>query len=87
VVFVDHFGNLITNLPGEALTGPDGAGVQVRVGSAQVPHCVRTYAGAKPGSLVALVSSSGRLEVAVVQGSATERLRAGVGTPVEVMPG
>jgi S-adenosylmethionine hydrolase len=80
VVFVDHFGNLITNIPGEWV-GPAAA---VRVGSAEVPRVVRTYGDAASGTLVALVSSAGLLEVAVVHGSAADRLRVGVRAPVTV---
>jgi S-adenosylmethionine hydrolase len=80
VVFVDHFGNLITNIPGEWV----GASAVVRIGSADVPRLVRTYGDAAPGDLVALVSSAGLLEVAVVQGNAADRLRVCVGAPVTV---
>jgi hypothetical protein len=45
---------------------------------------VRTYGEAAPGDLVALVSSAGLLEVAVVQGNAADRLQVGVGAPVTV---
>jgi S-adenosyl-L-methionine hydrolase (adenosine-forming) len=81
VLFVDHFGNLITNIPGEALARH--AGVRwVQVGQHDVPRFVHSYAEADPGALVALVSSDGWLEVAVAQGSAARHLQAGVGTPV-----
>lgn len=81
VVFVDRFGNLITNLPGQVLLDRS---VCVQVGDHTVPLQVRTYADAGPGSLVALVSSGGRLEVARVQGDAARMLGATVGTPVTV---
>jgi S-adenosylmethionine hydrolase len=81
VVFVDTFGNLISNLPGKLL---EKTGASFRVESADVPRTVRTYAGATPGELVALVSSGGLVEVAVAQGSAAARLGAGVGASVLV---
>jgi S-adenosylmethionine hydrolase len=85
VVFVDHFGNLITNIPGSALKDFPPTATRVTVGDHEVPRPVRTYAETEPGTLVALVSSSGgMLEVAVNQGSAARILRAGVGTRVEV---
>jgi S-adenosylmethionine hydrolase len=80
VVLVDHFGNLITNIPGEWI---DTAAV-VQIGPAEVPRLVRTYGDAAPGALVALVSSAGLLEVAVVRGNAAKRLQLGVGAPVTV---
>lgn len=87
VVFVDRFGNLLTNLPVDILNErPEGSRV-LRVGGRSLRRgvrWVRTYAEARPGALVALASSTGRLEVAVNQGSAARRLRATVGTPVAV---
>jgi S-adenosylmethionine hydrolase len=82
VVFVDHFGNLITNIAAEGLQPPTvlGVGKQGR----KRFRWVRTYAEASPGTLVALASSNGMLEVAVVQGNAARALKAGVGTPVTV---
>jgi S-adenosylmethionine hydrolase len=85
VVFVDHFGNLITNIPGEAFAVLAGRPVRITVGEHEVPRHVRTYADAEPGSLVALVSSMGTVEVAVAQGSAAQRLRADVGERVTLM--
>jgi S-adenosylmethionine hydrolase len=81
VVVVDSFGNLLTNIPAAAV--PPGAGL--RIAGDAVPQLVRTYGNAEPGELVALIGSSGRLEVAVTRGSAAARLRVGVGTPVEVV--
>ena len=81
VVFIDHFGNLITNIPGDALDERQG---RILVGGQEVPRRVRSYADAEPGTVVALVSSSGRLEIAVNQGSAAKRLEARVGTRVSV---
>jgi S-adenosylmethionine hydrolase len=82
VVFVDTFGNLITNIPGTSLGPPDR--FHVWVGESEVVYWVRTYAEADPGTLVALLSSTEKLEIAVVQGSAARELRQGVGAPVRV---
>jgi len=83
VLFVDRFGNLITNIPGSVLTR-DHRPKQVRVAGVEVPRIVRTYADAEPGALVALVSSSEWLEVAVNRGDAARQLHAAIGTPVTV---
>ena len=83
VLFVDRFGNLITNIPGEALTRDDRL-KRVRVGGIEVPSIVRTYSDVEPGTLVALVSSSEWLEVAVNQGNAARQLDARSGTPVTI---
>ena len=80
VVFIDSFGNLLTSIPGTVLSTAS----NVRIGS-QEAQIVRTYGEAAPGSIVALVSSSGMLEIACVNGSAATRLGVGVGTPVEML--
>ncbi len=85
VAFVDDFGNVITNIDAAALDAE--SPFIVRVGAREVRRWVRTYAAAEPGALVALRSSGGRLELAVVQGRADERLAAVPGTPVRVCLG
>lgn len=84
VEFVDDFGNLITNLPGEILNRLADRPHWVCVGETAVPRCVLTYGEAKPGELVALVASNGALEVAVAQGNAAKALNVGVGARVTV---
>lgn len=84
VIFVDDFGNLLTNIPGAAFTALQDRAVRITVAGHQVPRRVRTYGEAEPGSLVALVSSNGSLEVAVTQGSAAARLGVRAGAQVEV---
>jgi S-adenosylmethionine hydrolase len=86
VVFIDHFGNLLTNIPAAAVGHPLDQEKELTVGGHKLRRFrwVRSYAGAKPGMLVGLVSSTGTIEVAVNQGNAAERLRATVGTMVHV---
>jgi S-adenosylmethionine hydrolase len=84
VVFVDGFGNLITNIAAEQCQDPQSG---VTIGATPVPRRVRAYADASPGTLVALVSSFGLLEIAVAQGNAARQLDAAVGTPVHVRRG
>jgi S-adenosylmethionine hydrolase len=74
VVFVDGFGNLLTNIPPDAGT--------VMIGGVEVSGRVRTYDEAPPTTLVALTSSFGLLEIAEVRGNAAQRLGVRVGTPV-----
>lgn len=81
VIYVDTFGNLVTNLPGAWLDGMDG----VEVGERWVPPHA-TYGAAPPGGLLALVNSDQRVEVALRDGSAAELLHAGRGTPVRLLP-
>ena len=80
VVFIDHFGNLITNIPGEAAARE--LLRSIRVAGHEIGNLCRTYAEAAPGELLALLSSSNRLEIAVNQGNAAQRLGAGIGAAV-----
>ena len=84
VIFVDHFGNLITNIPAAAFAGLHNQRVQIVVGDQEVFWRVRTYGDAEKGTLVALVSSFDLMEVAVSGGSAQRKLGARVGTPVTI---
>jgi S-adenosylmethionine hydrolase len=84
VLFVDHFGNLITNIRGSDLSTA-AQPFRIKVGEADVSLRVRSYAEAERGAVVALVSSADLLEVAVNQGNAAQRLKATVRTPVVVI--
>jgi S-adenosylmethionine hydrolase len=80
IVYIDHFGNLITSLtgddlgksPGAKLLGKDGIRIELR----------RCYADGAPEVPFALVNSSGHLEIFLSGGSARDRLRMKVGDPV-----
>jgi hypothetical protein len=82
VLLVDRFGNLVTTIRADDL--PAQARTTVTVGSRRVEGLRRTYADAAPGELIALVGSSGFLEVAVVQGHAARTLGVARGAPVVV---
>jgi S-adenosyl-L-methionine hydrolase (adenosine-forming) len=89
VMFVDRFGNAITNLTEaarEAHGFGDGAPGQIEVEAAgRVLYGLsRAYGDAPVGTLVALVGSSGRLEIAQVGGDAAERLGLSVGDEVRL---
>jgi S-adenosylmethionine hydrolase len=83
VLFVDRFGNLITNIPGEGIEQFKGH-MKIRVGDCEVDRHARTYGEVEPGSLLSLVSSFGLLEIAERDGSAAKRLTAGTGARVVV---
>lgn len=84
VVLVDHFGNLITNIPAAwiaALRQPT-----VSVAGRQLPLTAR-YSDTPEGAPLALVNAFGLLEVAVNRGRAEEFLALGAGSPIEVRAG
>ncbi|HSC31999.1 MAG TPA: SAM-dependent chlorinase/fluorinase [Gemmatimonadaceae bacterium] len=78
VITVDRFGNLITNL-----VAPRGGSVVL--GERVVP-IVRSYGDGTSGDVVAVIGSSGLLEIAVRDGSAGGTLGAARGTPVLLRP-
>ncbi len=81
VIHIDAFGNAVTNLRREDLPGEE---VEVRVAGATVQGLARTYAD-RDGTL-ALMGSSGYLEIAVNGGSAARVLGLQRGHVVEVRP-
>jgi S-adenosylmethionine hydrolase len=83
VLVIDSFGNLVSDITAEMLAGHDPRGLEVRCKTAEIRGLARTY-GDAAGELVALIGSTGRLEVAVVGGNAAARLRCGVGEPLGV---
>jgi S-adenosyl-L-methionine hydrolase (adenosine-forming) len=80
VVYVDHFGNLITNVAG----GMMGRDAGIRIGETRLRGPAPSYAAVPPGELVAVVGSWGLLEIAVRNGSASARLGASKGERVVV---
>lgn len=86
VLYVDHFGNLITNISEADLAAAVGNAVDlsVHVGPLRVGPLRTTYADVNPGEIVAILGSTGMLEVAINQGSAASQLRAAPGTIVIV---
>lgn len=72
VWYVDHFGNLITNLHKDEIK--DKKVVKVLVNEKEIP-LVKTYGYGKPGEIIALFGSEGLLEIAVNRGSAETLLK------------
>jgi S-adenosylmethionine hydrolase len=88
VLLIDTFGNLITDITAEMLSGrAESRFVRVTCGGRSVEGLSRTYGDRPEGTLVALIGSSGRLELAVVDGSAAGLLKARVGDTVTVETG
>lgn len=83
VVYIDRFGNLVTDLRGEQLP----MFAVVEVGEQRIEKLSRSYAQADPGALLALVGSTGRLEISVNRGSAAAELRVTVGQIVRIRGG
>jgi hypothetical protein len=84
IVHIDRFGNLVTNIGEEMLTGMDRTRMVVHVAGQRVRGVRRTYADASRGELMALISSSWQLELAVREGSAAQMLGSRIGDGVSV---
>lgn len=85
VVYVDSFGNLITNIPREAVTGlGEPASLMVECDGEVVRGILPTYGAAHDGELIALFDSQGRLEIARVGGSAARTLQIMAGDEIVV---
>jgi S-adenosylmethionine hydrolase len=93
VIHIDSFGNLITNITTTELTGcsttgnanlADPSTPTVECKSATTTGVVDTYGCRPTGSLIAVMGSSGRLELAIVNGNAAATLSANLDEPVVV---
>ncbi|ADD08977.1 S-adenosyl-l-methionine hydroxide adenosyltransferase family protein [Candidatus Aciduliprofundum boonei] len=80
VIHIDHFGNVITNVPKEMVK--DAKGIEV-IG--KTVRFLPSYGHAKKGELIALVNSENFLEFAVNQGDASKRLALEVGDKMEII--
>ena len=83
VVHVDRFGNLVTNVPEDEVTGHLRT---VSIAGRTIAGLSETYASGGD-DLMALVGSYGTVEVALRNGSAAAALGVGVGERVAVTPG
>ncbi len=84
VLLVDHYGNILTNIPGSEL-GKLKVGQLLTVtikGKALSLPFLRTYADAPADRPFALINSDGEFEIAINQGNAARELGIKAGDPV-----
>lgn len=85
VVEIDHYGNLITNVRPVMLgDAPLDDRLRITLGEHETFGLWRTYAQQPPRTLLALVGSTGLVELAIVNGSAAQMLQARVGDSVRL---
>lgn len=86
VIHIDRFGNLLSNISQHDLAGmSDGINSTiVSIGSKTLGPLLATYSDVSAGKEIALISSSGFVEIAVHLGNAKDQLQAAIGTPVVV---
>jgi len=88
---IDHFGNLITNIPGSEVANQEVANKswsvaigEMTIGEMTIPG-KQTYSDVPKGSLLALVGSHGWVEIAVNGGSAQSQLRFDIGRTIQIL--
>jgi hypothetical protein len=79
IIYIDRFGNLITNFKTEGI----GAG-ELKVKDVTVP-LKTAYGEVGEGEFVAYIGSSGLIEIALRNGSAQQMIDAGYGVSVELI--
>ena len=84
VLKVDRFGNLITNLHVDQFPNLETRPFQLLAGVQHITRLALTFTECAAGELFVLVGSSGYLEVATKEASATKALGCGAGSPVEL---
>lgn len=82
VLYVDRFGNLITNFDAASLADFATERLWFRIRGAWIQGLVSTYASLPEGAVGALFGSWGLVEIAVRNGNAARVLQAGVGDEV-----
>lgn len=81
IQYVDHFGNLVTNIPA---TDVQGQSWSVVAAGQTIAGC-QTYSNAAAGQAIALIGSHGWVEIAVNGGSAQAQLQLDWGAKVELL--
>ena len=85
IMWIDRFGNLITNISREIFesTVVDEKFI-IQAGNVKIHRLNRSYAESKVGEYLAIISSFGRLEISVNRGDAAHLLELKRGDPIVV---
>ncbi|HZQ10115.1 MAG TPA: SAM-dependent chlorinase/fluorinase [Anaerolineae bacterium] len=84
IVYIDRFGNIATDIQESHLAAFDPARVYVTVRGHTLKGLKRTFSETERGELLALINSSGNLEIAQRDGNAAQALNVRVGDTVRV---
>ena len=75
VIWIDCFGNLVTDISQEILESlEEQNSIVICAGSARIDHLNRSYAESAVGETLAIVGSFNRLEISINQGNAAQAL-------------
>lgn len=92
IIYIDGFGNLITNIDCNVLkkvefdVNSTNVGFSIVVGNNEIAGISKSYADVNDGDLLAIFGSSGYLEIAVNKGNAKELLNLKKGSKVIILP-
>ncbi|MBD2356124.1 SAM-dependent chlorinase/fluorinase [Tolypothrix sp. FACHB-123] len=81
IQYIDHFGNLVSNIPGSYVQGKNWC---VQVGGLTIPGA-ETYSHVKRGEAIALVESNGWVEIAINNGNAHLQLQLNLQDSLEII--
>ena len=84
ILHIDRFGNLITNFHIDQFSDVRVRQFELAIGTRTLTRLCSTFAEVEPGEVVAIIGSSGYIEVVVNQGSGARMLGCGVGAPCEL---
>lgn len=84
IIYVDTFGNCVSNIPAHALPAPGTPEITVSCGRLDALPFVPTYGMVSEGVPLALIGSHGYLEIAVRRGNAAAEFAIESGTSVAV---
>jgi S-adenosylmethionine hydrolase len=84
IVYIDRFGNLISNISRTQIEACKVGRPKIRVGEHLIGSLVANYSEGKDDALHALINSNGMLELFLKERPASECLKIGVGVVVEM---
>lgn len=84
IIYIDHFGNLITNIYFKKISPLHLLGITVRLGKKMIKGITESYSLGNSQKLIALINSLNLLEIAVRNDSAAKLTRAKIGDTVSV---
>lgn len=84
VIYIDHFGNVVTNISEADLRPFSKEQLFISMGPMHISGIVDTYTAVEVGAPAALINSWGMLEIAVRNGSAARQFGIAVGCEVRV---
>ncbi len=86
IVHIDRYGNLVTNIPESIIAKHEiKSGLKIYVGNTILKNISHTFSEVSDGEPVAMIGSSGMLEIAINKGNAEQMLGIEKGAPVSLV--